>query len=574
MKQICNKAQSCAFFIMGFLCLCNLAQAQTIPEGATAASEENRLRKRMLEDKLTPKARQPLIRRAQPAAGELPAEADQEFLVQKIEIKGNTLVSLDEIRKVVSPYENQRQSLRKLIAIADLITELYQSKGFISSQAFVPPQKIENNTVILHVVEGLIGSVSVKGNKYFRTSIIERGLKRFKGKALDYMRLAKELIYLNQHHDRQVQAVVEPGVEKGTSDIAVEVRDTFPAHGSYEFNNLGTGYTGRLRHGITARYNNFSGFDDSMAFTYQTSEQASAFSAYVMQYVLPLAFAYERRTKLDVLCTYVTTDLLKEFKESDVEAYSSSVLVNFSQEFFNSLRARGMYSFGFEARSAKTKQRGAIINKDKLRTLRAAVVLEEYDRWGRMGLTNEFKVGFADFLDSSPQNNPDAARAGSGGEFYKYTFGLSRINRITPQIQLLCNVEAQYNIHKLSTLEHMSIGGVYSVRGYPEGEASGDYGVLAIAELRTPLIAGNVQVFNRDLNKHCQLAFFVDTGYVHLQGAEPAIRDRSLTGAGAGLRLTLNDYSYGRFDIAWPVGENSFEGRRNPRLYYSLTFGF
>ncbi len=59
--------------------------------------------------------------------------------------------------------------------------------------------------------------------------------------------VAREIVSLNQMADRRVTPTLKPGVESGTMDVDLNVKDTFPLHGSLESNNRYSANTTPLR---------------------------------------------------------------------------------------------------------------------------------------------------------------------------------------------------------------------------------------------------------------------------------------------------------------------------------------
>ena len=157
----------------------------------TSALEQKHLKEKPVEE-LLPADIKPVIKKAPLQEIQLPLEADKEFSIEKITFTGNTAVTNQEIAQIVAPFTNQKITLRKLMAIADQITGLYYSHGFVTSLAYIPPQTVDSNVVTIQIVEGKFGEVVVEDNKYFKEEIFRSYLDRFKGKIFNYMPFSKK----------------------------------------------------------------------------------------------------------------------------------------------------------------------------------------------------------------------------------------------------------------------------------------------------------------------------------------------------------------------------------------------
>ena len=89
--------------------------------------------------------------------------------------------------------------------------------------------------------------------------------------------------------------------------------------------------------------------------------------------------------------------------------------------------------------------------------------------------------------------------------------------------------------------DQIAIGGSGTVRGYPIAENSGDHGYTFSLEYNMPW-PWKLPVFNEgrpSFDKLVTLLAFIDHGKVFVQDPEPGEKDRSLTGAGFGVKINV-----------------------------------
>lgn len=152
----------------------------------------------------------------------------------------------------------------------------------------------------------------------------------------------------------------------------------------------------------------------------------------------------------------------------------------------------------------------------------------------------------------------DDASSYTEGSYHKFNTDVNHIRRLGNVLNLHVNFHSQLASKDLDGSEQFVLGGANGVRAYPQGEASGDSGYQATAELRyaTPV---------PDLT----LAAYVDWGEVELSKSYG--QHRGLSGWGLGLQYAKADDYYLRLDYARKLGSEEFtseESDKNGRLWF------
>ena len=157
----------------------------------------------------------------------------------------------------------------------------------------------------------------------------------------------------------------------------------------------------------------------------------------------------------------------------------------------------------------------------------------------------------------------------AAGSFSKVNIELRRLQRVSDNFNLLLAYAAQLASKNLTAAEKMSLGGPNGVRAYPVGEAPGDTGQLATAELR--FIVPNFQVFGGDFT----LSTFVDYGQVKtLEEPPPSLRPPRRTCARSQAPASASLGREGNFllraNVAWSLDKEtpiSDAKERDPRVF-------
>jgi len=484
----------------------------------------------------------------------------QKFLVNIIDVQGATIPTNEEIYKIIVPYQGTMMSLADAQKVADLITDIYRKKGFITSRAYVPPQTIKNNILTIKVIEGRLGNVNVKGNKYFRTSLLRREINASADGYFDYSALQRSMVYINQHPDRVASTVLVPGQQPGTTDMIVNVKDQLPIHAGFIFDNYGSRYIDSDRYAITLEDNNLLGFDDRMFAKVQTTD-----SDYMrfgqLQYVVPVT----ETLNVGAYGIYSNLHLTKEFASLDATGKARVWGLFLDKALVQETGFEWRINGGFDFKDTSNSDLGVVQNRDKERVAKVGTELDITDRYGRTIINPEIDVGLPNVLDGMTPRDNSAARGGSGGSFQKGDLSVYRLQPLPFSTSLLWKNTGQWSHSNLPAGEEFELGGPTSVRGYGPAEYSGDKGLYSSLEWSIPpyFIPNYMDVpFTQLRLKDClRFVTFYDWGFSHLNNvAAGEEKNTTLRSLGYGVRLNVRDNLTVRFEVGYPLGRTPQDG--------------
>jgi len=494
---------------------------------------------------------------------EAPVEVEEEdtgekILVKDITVEGATLISQESIESIITQYEGQEISLKTMQKVADLITDEYRKKGFATSRAYIPPQSIQEGTLIIRVVEGLLGKIEIRGNKYFKTKLLQKRLRIEEGQPLDYSDLQKSLTYMNEHPDRTAKVVLVPGAQPGTTDVVLEVEDNFPFHVGYEFDNYNSRFLDRYRHSVILEHNNLLGFDDKAYFKYQMSH-GDFYKLKNARYSIPLSNTLE----LGAHWSKSRTKLGREFESVDARGYVTMYGLFLNKALISNPDLDLRLNFGFDYKDIDNWLVGIVNSRDELRIAKAGFDLDVSDKWGRSILTAELDAGIPDIMGGMDDQIPTtvdigSSRAGAGGKFYKGVFNFFRFQPGPFNTSILWKNQAQYTPYPLVASEQFQIGGPISVRGYPVAEFAGDKGIYSSLEWSFPIYPlpkkWKIPFRKETLYDSFRLVAFYDWGRIYSNAAAVGeIKDQTLQSVGGGIRFNLSDDVSARIEFGYPV---------------------
>lgn len=539
------------------------ASAQTPPASQQMSGEQ---RQRELESenkaliqKIEKEKEKPKVKEELPPLP-APLQSKEKVNVQKINVIGATLLKAGEIKAIIAPYENKTITITELEEAVNKITDAYRQEGYITSRAYLPPQKIEQGIVEIRVMEGVMGSIDVKGNRYFKTKTILKKFTLKKGQPFNYTLLRKDMVRVNDAPDRSSRAVLMPGKDAGSTDVVLEVKDRLPIHAGFSWDDFGSRYIDGQRYMVNFTHNNLLGFDDKLTFQYQLA-QAKRYYLKNIRYLLPIgsdleigAFAALSRIKLG-----------KEFEDSDARGKSKVYSLFLNKYLIDTETFDLNLSFAFDYKDITNYQNQVAISEDKLRIVKGGFDMDLSDNFGRTLFTYELDYGIPKIMGGLKTSADTSSRDGAGGKFVKHNINLLRLQKLPFSSSLLWKNQIQLSPNILTAAEQFQLGGIVNVRGYPPAEVVGDNGYSMTWELSMPFyfIPKDIKVPLSQAKFYDAFRFvtFYDWGNVHLRRPlSSEEKARTLRSVGCGMRFNLpEDFSI-RLEYAWALDNTPSDG--------------
>jgi len=551
------------------------------PEGQERTAELQE-KEKALRDKIEQPQPIPQIIQETPVQEPSQIQSQEKAFIETINVTGATLVTEKELNSITSPYKDKEVMLSDLQRAADKITDLYRKKGFITSRAYLPPQKIENNTVEIRVIEGIMGDLDIKGNKYFKTKLFQKRIGLKKGEPFNYNVLRGNLSKINQYPDRNAKTVLSPGKEAGSTDVMLEIKDRLPIHISFDWDNFGSRYIDKQRYQTILTHNNLLGFDDMLTLQYQASQKFTLYEHDVfyrlasMRYLFPVNDA----TEIGFYAANSKLNLGREFETLQARGKSQFYSIYATRTLVNDENLTVNLNGGLDYKNIFNFQLGNETSRDILRVAKLGIELDRTDNNGRTIVSNEFDVGVPEVWGALKDKDSRSSRAssGSGGEFTKDTLDILRLQKMPWSSTLLIKNSNQFTPNALTASEQFQIGGIANVRGYPPAEFAGDRGYSITGEWSFPpyLVSKDVKVpfSTARLYDALRITAFYDWGNVWLRNPQAGEhRNMTLRGAGAGMRFNLPEDLSVRLDMGWPLDRTPSDGH-HVRTWVKITKGF
>jgi hemolysin activation/secretion protein len=490
-------------------------------------------------------------------------EESTQFDVKEIAIVGNTRFSNAELAVYTKPLEGRKIGLGELRKAVDAITQLYLSKGYVSSRAFLGNQEVTNGKVTIQILEGSIEEIKVEGNSRLPASYIIDRLNVETPLRGDKLEEQLRLLQIDPALS-SVEASLSPGTKPGKSLLTVRVKEAKSAYVGLTSDNYSAPVVGSERYGIYGglRSTLIPGDEFSASYNRTTSGGSNALD---FLYKAPVN-KNNGTVQLRIAPSwYKITD--KEIGSIfDIDGKSSLYELTYRQPIMRTFRNEVALSLGFAFQDGSTNVNNLSLfdTNSKARVLKFGQDFVARDPQGVWAGQSSFNLGL-DLFNATKNPSPLA-----DGQFFSWTGQLQRVQRFSADNLLVAQLSAQLSPDALLPSQQFIIGGGQSVRGYRQNARFGDNGLRFSIEDRI------VVARNSKGGSFAQIAPFLDFGTVWnvSKNPTPTPTQQFLSGAGLGLILQPSAGLTMRFDYAVPfrkVDEKN-NNLQDQAFYFSLGY--
>jgi hemolysin activation/secretion protein len=484
------------------------------------------------------------------------------FLLEKINFEGNTKFSDDELQKLGLEVIGEDIFFDELLEVCSKVTNLYHAKGYLTSYATVPPQRIVDGVATIKIVESKVGEMNIEGEKWTREWYLKHiimgkaGLRE--GDVFNAKNLQRAMKEINREDYVQVQTEVERQAEGDeNTEITLNVRDRFPVNFDVSYDDYGRSYTGAQRVSFLLGMHNLTGLGDKI---YGGTILSSGSTGWLAGYSLPVS-SYGTRLSFDFSDSHVR--LGGPYKGMNVKGNAQSYFFKLTQPLIQTAKSDLYLYTGYDYVNASTTWNPLgsknYLSDYALHVWRSGLYGMTDDNYGRWiaNLGIDFGMGGQDKMNSSADTS-----------FFKVGANITRAQRLFSRSMGVIRVGGQYSPNELFAAEQMQLGGPYTLRGYQPAEIIGDYGVSGTVEYRTPVpLLDKVWPW---LDERLRFAVFYDFGWIGTNGNTYDLPQSFLHSVGCGAYLNLTDWLTAQVGVGFPLG-TKYYGENTARFYFSVN---
>ncbi|MCG6137764.1 MAG: ShlB/FhaC/HecB family hemolysin secretion/activation protein [Nostoc sp. LLA-1] len=479
---------------------------------------------------------------------QLPENIPQTITVERFEVIGSTVFSAEELAAATAEFIQRPISLAEVFQARTQITELYISKGYITSGAYIPPQTIRSGVIKIQVVEGQLEDIQVTGTQRLNSNYVRSRLAIATSAPLNRQELlaALQLLQLDPLIET-LSAELSAGLHPGTSILQVKIQEAKTFSVQAILDNGRSPSVGSFRRRLQLNEANLLGSGDSLSLTYTNTDGSNALDT---SYTLPVN-PHNGTLTLN-WGTAASNVIERPFNILDIQSSSRYYELTFrqpllqtpTQEFALGVTASRRESEANYLSNTGEKSPFPSPGADAAGSTRISAI-RFFQEWTSrntqevMAWRSQFNLGIGAFNATINSELPDS-------RFLAWQGQAQWVRLLAPETLLILRGNTQLTSRALLPLEQVGLGGVNSVRGYRQDLLLTDNGAVASAEVLLPILR------LPQIDSLLQVVPFVDFGVAWnntAQNPDP----NTLASVGLGLRWTQGNNFTARLDWGIPL---------------------
>lgn len=456
--------------------------------------------------------------------------------IEKITVKSSTVFDEDDFEGLIKPYLNNCNGMKNLSNLRDKISNMYIDKGYVTSRAYFKPQDLSDGEIEIEVLEGKIEKIedeNIKSsNLYFS----------HKDKLLNLRDLEIVVQQAQRLKFQRADIKLIPGTKTGYTIVKIIGEEVSkPYYGNVGINNYGTKKTGKYQIYTSINYENLFNINDIVNLNINTTDNvlknndntlgtSLSYSIPFYRALFNFDYAYSNYKQ-------VNKDIFGDNFQSDGDNHNFTLGILY--KLFHSKRnTLDLYS------TFENKKSNNFLNNTKLE-------LQSYNlNVLNIGLKHSYLGDSFDYyskwtISKGLSGSENFARQET--DFLKYIIdlGFNKYFDTTNNLKFTSLLRAQHSTNYLFGTEEISMGGVYSVRGFNDTGLSGNSGFYLRNELSPTFIFEKMNI-----SPYIALDYgYVEENKNNVYG--------SIIGGAIGSRIVWNDINFDIF-YSTPLKDSEF----------------
>ncbi len=486
-----------------------------------------------------------------------PKQAPQvEFTITNFRLEAPDLyLDKGELTKILQDGMGEKKTMTQLNATL--------TAGYPAAAAYVPAQESSDGMITIKVIPGRYGEVKIDNRSKLKDGVVQGFVKSLKsGDIIRTGKLETTLYSISDVSGTKAVGVLSPGKDFGTSDLTVRIEKGKGTSTVLYVENYGSKDTGQYRYGLQENLYDVSGNGDKISVGVLLSNRNmhnyyANYETIVGRGGTTLGFGISR---MDYE-TGLGSAGLKGIAET-ISLYGQRSLYHLSNSGLT-------FSYGYNYRRL-TDENVQFDRKTKKHSHSVYVGVDGFERRPGTVLNYQAKVTTGRLEPDSEDGRTQTSLAQTQGRYTKGEISVTAVQRLGNRADVLLKASGQIASHNLDGSERMYLGGASGVRAYPQGEGSGDEGVMATIEPRFyTKVPGLVFSTYFDIG---HIMYYNDGSSYSTREGRPA-SSMTLKGYGAAISYTKPNDWFARLDYARRIGSDpnlSEKAKAKGRLWFML----
>ncbi|MBD2505018.1 ShlB/FhaC/HecB family hemolysin secretion/activation protein [Anabaena azotica] len=491
------------------------------------------------------------------------------FRVKEFVFQGNTVLSSEELQKVVAQFVGKELSFNDLLDAANTVTDYYVEKGYINSGAYLPVvqnQSVDPNSAVvtIAILEGRIEKVDIIGagslENYIRTRVPPENSVLNNNSLL----AALQLLRLDPLVSK-IRATLTKGLSADKAILIINVQPSQDFKANVTLNNYRSPAIGSFERRLQLSANNLLVSGDGLKVGYRNTDGSNAVTA---NYLIPvnsqngtIAFNY----------LFSRSNIIEQpFTPLDIVGDARVYEISFRQPLIRQATETSIQEFALGLTASRIESETSLQNnpfpvgegadtsgRTRISALRFSQDWSSRNTNQALFLSSKFSWGLDIFGATINTNSPD-------GRFFTWV-GQADWLRHWGETTLVVRTKVQLADRPLPILEQISTGGIGSVRGYRQDRFISDNAFSFSTELAIPVWKSQSQ--------QLQVIPFFDIGTAWNNSEELSDTSGTLTSVGLGLQYRGDRFN-ARLDWGIPLSDttNNSNTWQENGIYFSLDY--
>lgn len=423
--------------------------------------------------------------------------------IKTVVISGALHLSETARQHIGDEYHGRCLNVVDIEKILGTITKDYIDRGYVTTRAYLPAQDLSTGILEILVIEGVVETIMIKDGDTHSISV-RNVFPSSQGDLLNLRDLEQGIDQINRLASNNAQLDIQPGETAGASQVIVYNQPSSRFHYYLSTDNQGSKSTGELQTGLTFTADNLLGFNDLFSATHREStpgDSGRKFSG-SDSFNLSIPFGY---TTVSLATSYSRYDSMISVPSGlslSASGNNRTDSLNIDRVMYRDQSTRVLLSGSLTGKNARNYLDNQFlgVSSRRLTVLDIDANLSTDFAGGILSLN----LGYAQGLSiagalKDPSNLPEWAPQ---AQFRKIKAGFNYMrpfNLFDERISFTSQLTAQKSPGALYGSEQISIGGLYSVRGFVDNSISGDNGYFWRNEvsIRKPITIGDEVVSAR-----------------------------------------------------------------------------
>lgn len=502
-----------------------------------------------------PKPQAQVEKAAEPA----PQASEVKFKLTDVEIDARELkVDAAALEAMVAPCVGRETTLTELNTALAQVTAYCRRHGYPASAAYLPAQDSKDGKITVKVIPGRYGEIKLDNHSRLEDKVALRLLHGLQpGSIIRSSKLETVLYSISDVSGTRAVGVLAPGKAFGTSDVTVRIEDGKPTNTMLYAENYGAKSSGRYRYGLQHTVYDVSGKGGRLSLGTLISN--SHMHNYYANYELPVG---RGGSTLGLGVSQMDYKLGGAMRDWGANGKADTVSLFGSYPFYHLHDGALKLTYGIDYRRLKDdldKFQG--VADSKKHAASAHVGIEGSAQMPKTALSYDATLTAGHLTLDSEFSRLKDATARTAGTYTKLSVDGTVVRSLGHRTDVLFKASGQLASRNLDGSEQMYLGGANAVRAYPQGEGSGDVGLLGTAEVRYYTdVPGLV------------LSTYLDAGHVRLSH-DGTGGSETLKGWGLAANYTRPGDWFARLDYARRIGDSKYlseDAKSKGRVWFLL----